>query len=116
MRQIVNELKGSGTRILLMSDVPGVGIAPAACLLMKDATPKTCLWTQRALYLKADSTTKSIAQQANVEFVNVSAWFCSMRLCPTVIDSTIAYVDTGHITSTYARYLAPDLVPYLKLT
>src|SRR5450631_932322 len=116
VRQIVNELKGSGTRTLLMSDVPGVGIAPAACLLMKDATQKTCLWTQRALYLKADSTTQSIAQQAKIEFVNVSPWVCFKLFCPTIIDSTVAYADLGHITGTYARYLAPDLAPFLKLT
>lgn len=116
VRQIVNELKGLGTRMLLLSDAPGVDVAPATCLLTKGATQKTCLWTQRVKYLKADATTQSIAEQARVEFVNVSPWFCYKHSCPTIIDSIVAYADAGHITGTYARYLAPDLAPYLKLT
>jgi hypothetical protein len=111
VRQMINEFKRPGTRVLLMSDAPGVNVAPVDCLLTRGATQKTCLWTQRASHLQGDATARSIAQQANIGFVNVSAWFCFMRLCPTVFDSTIAYVDTGHITSTYARYLAPDLAP-----
>jgi peptidoglycan/LPS O-acetylase OafA/YrhL len=116
VRQIVDELKGLGTRMLLMSDVPRVDVAPAACLLTKGATQKTCLWTQQDKYLKADATTQSIAHQAKIEFVNVSPWFCHNLSCPTIIDSMVAYADHGHITGTYARYLAPDLAPYLKLT
>ena len=116
VRQIVNELRESGTRILLMSDVPGVDVAPAVCLLTSGATQKTCLWTQRVKYLKADAETKSIAHQAKIEFVNVSPWFCYQLSCPTIVDSTVAYADAGHITGTYARYLAPDLARYLKLT
>jgi peptidoglycan/LPS O-acetylase OafA/YrhL len=116
VRQMVHDLKTPGTRVLLMSDAPGVDVAPVACLLTQGATQKTCLWTQRARYLKADATARSIARQANIEFVNVSAWFCYKRLCPTIIDSIVAYADAGHITGTYARYLAPDLAPDLKLT
>lgn len=116
LRRIVNELTVSGTRMLLMSDAPGVDVAPAVCLLTSGATQKTCLWTQRTKYLEADATTKTIAQQAKIEFVNVSPWFCYKLSCPTIIDSTVAYADAGHISGTYARYLAPDLAPHLKLT
>lgn len=116
VRQMIKELKAPGTRVLLMSDVPGVNVAPVACLLARDATQKACLWPQRAKYLNADVTARSIARQANIEFVNVSPWFCYQRMCPTVIGSTVAYADAGHISGTYARYLAPYLAPYLKLT
>jgi hypothetical protein len=114
-RQVVNDLKGLGTRVLLMSDAPGIKVSSVACLLTKGATQKTCLWPQPVEHLKADTETQSIAQQANIEFVNVSSWFCHQLSCPTIIDSIVAYVDAEHLTDTYARYLAPDLAPRLKL-
>jgi len=116
LRQIVGELSVFSDRMLLMSDAPGVDVPPATCLLTKGATQKTCLSTQRVKYLNSDEKTRSIAEQAGVEFVNVSSWFCYGHSCPTSIDSIVAYADTGHVTGTYARYLAPDLKPYLKLT
>jgi peptidoglycan/LPS O-acetylase OafA/YrhL len=115
VRQAINDLHMSGTRVLLMSDAPGVDVAPADCLLTQDATQQTCLWPQRDMYLKADATTQSIARQAGIEFVNVSPWFCYKLLCPTIIDSIVAYADAGHVSGTYARYLAPELAPHLKL-
>ena len=115
VRQVVNDLKGPHTRVLLMSDVPGVKVSPVPCLLTKGATQKTCLWPQQVQNMSADAMAQSIAQQANIEFVNVSSWFCYQLSCPSVIGSIVPYADVMHITGTYARLLAPQLAPYLKL-
>ena len=98
-----------------MSDVPGVKVSPVPCLLTKGATQKTCLWPQQVQNMSADAMAQSIAQQANIEFVNVSSWFCYQLSCPSVIGSIVPYADVMHITGTYARLLAPQLAPYLKL-
>ena len=34
-----------------------------------------------------------------------SDWFCYQQICPMVIGDTIAYVDTGHVSQTYAAEL-----------
>jgi peptidoglycan/LPS O-acetylase OafA/YrhL len=115
VQQVVMDLKALGTRVLLLSDAPGVNIASVECLLAKDATQETCLWNERPVYQKANKTAQTIAERANIEFVNISPWFCYQQSCPSVIDATVPYADVGHITGTYARYLAPDLNSHLKL-
>jgi peptidoglycan/LPS O-acetylase OafA/YrhL len=115
VQQIVTELKALGARVLLLSDAPGVNVASVDCLLTKNASQGTCVWNERPVYRTADKTAQSIAERSNIEFVKTSQWFCYQQSCPSIIHSTVAYADVGHITGTYARYLAPDLNPYLKL-
>jgi hypothetical protein len=116
MPTIVNQLKALGTRVVLLSDAPGVDVAPVDCLLKNNATQKTCLWPEKPTDLAAEATAQDIAAKANIGFVDVTSWFCYEKMCPSVINSIVPYTDTGHMGSTYATYLVPALTPSLHLS
>jgi peptidoglycan/LPS O-acetylase OafA/YrhL len=115
MPTILRDLASPGTRELLLSDAPGMPIAPVDCLLENGADLKTCLWPQPARSISDDRAAQTIAAAAGAEFVDVAPWFCADGQCPSVVDGLITYADVGHITGTYARFLVPELGPALRL-
>ena len=46
---------------------------------------------------------------ANVNFIDMTDYFCDETSCPPVIGNVIVYMDDSHITSTYSRTLVPML-------
>jgi hypothetical protein len=46
-------------------------------------------------------------RQAGGSYVDVAPWFCTSTTCLVVVDNLLVYRDAGHITVTYADYLAP---------
>jgi len=115
VRHVVDDLKQLATRVVLLSDAPGLNSNPTDCLLSSGATLRTCAWPQRAVRIDADKAAQQIAEQAGIDFIDVAPWFCAKRVCPSVIGSIVPYADFGHISATYARYLAPELRPRLRL-
>ncbi|WP_328530319.1 acyltransferase [Nocardioides sp. NBC_00368] len=51
----------------------------------------------------------AVARDPNAHLVDLTHLFCEDRLCPAVIGNVIVYRDGNHITSRYARTLAPYL-------
>ena len=102
-------------RVVLMSDAPGIDILPTDCLLLDGATQGTCLRPQRKRFRESDVILRRMASEHNAEFIDVHEWFCYQDHCPLVVNSTVVYRDTGHITATYSRFLTPALARALQL-
>ena len=114
-QQVVADLRKLKTRVLVLTDAPGIGGSPLDCLLRRQASLRSCLWSQDPVHIRADRATRLIAQRAGAEFLDVGPWFCARKLCPSVIGDVLPYIDKQHITATYARALVPALRPVLKL-
>ncbi|MEI7056979.1 acyltransferase family protein [Nocardioides sp. CCNWLW239] len=59
--------------------------------------------------LVQDPHRDAVARDPNAHLVDLTHLFCEERLCPAVIGNVIVYRDGNHITSRYARTLAPYL-------
>ncbi|MGY0385792.1 acyltransferase family protein [Nocardioides sp. WG-D5] len=51
----------------------------------------------------------AVARDPNAHLIDMTHLFCEDRICPAVIGNVIVYRDGNHITSRYARTLAPYL-------
>jgi hypothetical protein len=40
-------------------------------------------------------------------FLDTTPWLCYQQSCPMVVGHTVVYIDTSHITTTYADELEP---------
>jgi peptidoglycan/LPS O-acetylase OafA/YrhL len=102
-------------RVIVIGDVPGVDIEPIDCLADPDHDLGDCAFkpTRRARLELAAA--KNAASRTGSSFVNPWPWLCADGLCPTVIGSTIAYRDTGHLTPEYVVRLATPLDSALGL-
>jgi peptidoglycan/LPS O-acetylase OafA/YrhL len=112
---ITTAMKQLVPRVILMTDAPGISRIPADCLLQHGATQGTCLWPQTLHSRSALPVLEAIGRDEHVQVVDDIPWFCWHRLCPSVIDATIPYADTAHITEAYSEFLATDLGRALHL-
>lgn len=102
---LIDAMKPLAGSVVVIGDPPGQGLEPVDCLLGRGATLATCTWTltddQTSLY----QDVAEAARTRGVGFIDAIAWFCFEAQCPMVIDHTIAYRDTDHITRTYVLEL-----------
>jgi hypothetical protein len=101
---LTTSIHRSAGRLVVIGDAPARTQQPVDCLLASGATMKTCTstWTWQRSAIDAVAAT---IERRGAGFIDVTRWFCYQTLCPMVIGHTIAYVDTGHLTKTYARDL-----------
>jgi hypothetical protein len=52
--------------------------------------------------------------KAGATLVDPMPWFCSLKTCPVVVGNILVYKDESHISTIYARLLAPLLAERLK--
>ena len=113
LRGILGDLAGIAKRVVVIGDAPGQPVAPVDCLLGGGATLKTCVSKASVTKIAALRTGAAIARSSGADFVDVESWFCYRSRCPSVVGSMITYVDRGHVTRTYAKFLATDLAKEL---
>jgi hypothetical protein len=47
-------------------------------------------------------TEKTIAAELGISYVDVTRWVCGTSFCPAIIGSTMVYMDTNHVSATFA--------------
>jgi peptidoglycan/LPS O-acetylase OafA/YrhL len=110
------QLGANGSRVVMLSDAPGVSEVPTECLLRRDATLATCTWPQVQRTEILNEASGAGAAASGIEFVDLTNWFCFDGDCPLVIGNTVAYRDTNHITITFGKQMAAQLAAKLGLT
>jgi hypothetical protein len=107
-------LKRSAASVILIGDSPSQQRDPTDCLLARGATMKTCTGKGTAVQTRTETAVAANARKDGVAYLDTRPWFCarlrgsaSPLLCPIVVNQTIAYVDRGHVSRTYALELAP---------
>jgi hypothetical protein len=111
---VVGQLKLSAPRFILLSDTPWIP-EPAACLLKSRATLKSCLSHENTGRISAQRLTMKVSQHLHVQYLDVTPWFCSKKLCPSLINDIIPYYDGAHVTRQYSKFLGKDMNSALNL-
>jgi hypothetical protein len=100
----------SGTRALVLGDIPTPGRDVPACLRRHRSNVSACVRTRTA-------STRGLREAANqraasahdARFQSPVRVVCPYSPCPVVIDSTLLWRDEKHMTATFARSLAPAM-------
>ena len=106
-------LKRFSRSVIVVGDSPSQTRDPVDCLLAPGATMKTCTGRGTKVQAKTEASIAADARKNGVGFIDTRPWFCararasSALLCPMVVNRTIAYVDRGHVSKTYALELTP---------
>ncbi|GEP35685.1 acyltransferase [Nocardioides szechwanensis] len=96
-------------RLVMLSDVPRLAVDPAVCLSTFGVGLADCTLAPDVTGTQMRELATGVATQVGVEEIDPAAWLCADGLCPTVVGSTIAYRDRGHISATRAAELAEPL-------
>ena len=108
-------ITSSGTKVLVLRDVPSAVTSAPDCVAvhLDDTTacshPVAEAVPTDPLYDAATADTSGL-----VSTLDLTDRFCRDGVCHAVLGGLIAYFDHGHLTTTFARTLVPDVGPALE--
>jgi peptidoglycan/LPS O-acetylase OafA/YrhL len=110
MKRTIDKFKGAGIKVILMSDVPTAAGDPVLCL---SAHPDSSLACANPVAKAIDpqwlATERKVASDEGVPLIELQMWVCPSDPCPVIINNTLVYFDSGHLTATFSRSLAGKL-------
>ncbi len=100
--------------VLVIGDTPNPAGDPPVCLSdhLDDALACTTP-SADALAPEWIATERDVTAETGATFIDPSAWLCPTEPCPAVIGRVLVYRDGHHMTTPFARALAPYLEPLL---
>jgi hypothetical protein len=99
---------------ILLGNTPTLIKGGPACLGSHPKDIQFCSEPARSAVQPLNPVERSTARAAGVGYVDPIPWFCS-RVCTVIIDHYRVYLDTIHMTATWARYLENVLALSLGL-
>lgn len=116
MERTMSVLSSYTDNLILVGDVPSLGVDLPSCLARNRDDVSACAqpWSFDS-FLKRRDLHRQAVEAAGGSFADPLRWFCTGDSCPTLVDGKIVYRDGGgHITPTYAEWLAPALSEELQ--
>jgi peptidoglycan/LPS O-acetylase OafA/YrhL len=111
---LLQELRKSAERTVLLADIPYLNRDPVTCLSSPRVTLRSCLLQENDQHASSVRDQVDAAEEAGVDWVPTRQWFCATA-CPSVTGEYIPYRDSGHMTNEYSAHLAPELATRLRL-
>ncbi|GIF10469.1 acyltransferase family protein [Actinoplanes teichomyceticus] len=103
-------LRATGARVAIIADTPYLGGERVPVCLARQARLKRIDRCGRRVpaALRGPAQRRSLTGLTGVTVIDPVPWLCA-GFCPPVIGNVLAYRDTNHLTTTYARTVAPLL-------
>ncbi|NMO52565.1 acyltransferase [Actinoplanes sp. TBRC 11911] len=102
-------LAGTGAQVAAIADTPYMGMPVPECLAQESDIGKCTRSLHSSLRGPAQRRVfLAYAGTPSATVINPIDWFCD-DACPAVIGNILVYRDSNHMTTTYARALAPLL-------
>ena len=108
-------LEERGIPVLALRDTPRVGFNVPECVERNGGDAAECTWRRSELRGLDNPIGQLDSLPSNVEVFDLLDYLCNGDDCPAVIGNVLVYRDGHHITSAYARTMAPVFVePLLR--
>ena len=110
-KAMVQKLTANGhTKFVLIHDTPKPDPNFVSCIetWMKSASTK-CAIPRSSGLTPPDVLPQAVAGMANVSVIDLTDSFCNLKSCSPLHGNIVVYRDNSHITSTWAKYLEPQL-------
>ena len=105
----------SGTRVLVLGDVPNNSEHPVRCLRLNPKDMSRCVTRREPLSeRKVEQALRAAVAEHDERFATLYHKICSYDPCPVVQGRTMMWRDRSHLTGTYARQLTPALRRILR--
>jgi peptidoglycan/LPS O-acetylase OafA/YrhL len=117
-RASLQSLAGTASRVLYIGDTPQTKADPVSCLEQHLDDAKACAYPRAAAYPyfpERRAVLRSALNEAGFQTLDPMNFFCGTS-CPAVVGNMVVRRDQGHITNTYATWLAPVLMPIFEDT
>ncbi len=105
LTEFLYDITKPGIGRIVLGDLPVLGRSPAACLSEHAANVQACSTSASlAVAHRFNAAERVAAMATNSRYIDITPWFCATS-CSAVIDHYAVYIDSFHVTATYALYL-----------
>ncbi|WP_206671088.1 acyltransferase family protein, partial [Streptomyces sp. CB01881] len=107
----LDRLSAVGAPLAYLADTPMPGKDIPTCLAASDGRSDACFFPRESAFERDPLTDGGLAGRYGVRVLDLGPLLCpgTGPDCPAVLEGVVLYRDTGHITDTLARVLAPRL-------
>jgi peptidoglycan/LPS O-acetylase OafA/YrhL len=107
LADLVRQLRGNGSHVLVLGAAPGPRSTPSICLSghLDDATASAYSWPPE--FNRGITTQAQAIEAAGGKFADLTGLLCSDSRCPVIIGNSLVFCDAGHLTRKYSEILAP---------
>ncbi|KAA0103256.1 acyltransferase [Mycolicibacterium sp. P1-5] len=108
LSRLVQQLRGSGLRVLVLGPIPDPHLHVPVCLSGYLDDVPVCTPNRSAAVNESGITAEAAAVAASGgKYVDTTDLFCTAERCPVIVGNALVYLDENHMSQTYARALAP---------
>ncbi len=108
MTRLVKQLRATGAQVLVLGPIPDPGSVVPNCLSVHLDNATACSPPRSAAVNSPGIAGEAAATMAGGgQYVDITDLFCTPQRCPVIVGDTLVYQDESHLTSQYARALAP---------
>ena len=117
MSQMVQQLRASSPRVVVLGPIPKPGTNIPQCLSAHVDDAVQCTQPiQSNVYVPAGADAEQqVVRDAGGAYVNVEPWMCTTTTCAVMVGNILVYRDDNHLTDTFARWLTPLMGARLDL-
>ena len=110
----ITELQTPATKVAVLEDTPTFASSVPECLAAHPTAVQSCAVRYVAPKIPGhESAELAAARKTGATYVRTQGWFCT-ALCSPVIGPYIPYIDTNHVSFSYAGYLSGVMGAALK--
>jgi parallel beta-helix repeat protein len=110
LTQSVDAIKGSVKKVLFLADTPKPHTVIPDCLAQHLDNIKDCnIQVGPGIQSAGRLAEIAGAEAGGASVIDPAPWFCTHTICPVVIQNTLVYLDSTHITAAYALLREPQL-------
>ncbi|WP_329048324.1 acyltransferase [Amycolatopsis sp. NBC_01488] len=108
LARTVAELRSTGAAVLVLGPVPDPQSTVPTCLSAHLDDAAACAPPEPVAVNTAGIAAEAAATTARGgDYADLTQLFCTTQRCPVIVGDTLVYRDDNHLTTTYARTLAP---------
>ena len=104
---VMSDLRSRSSAVVVIQD-PRTQRVPTDCLLTAGARLRDCAFNPSPAWETVDQGVRQVSQGV-ASIIRTNQWLCAHQVCPMVIDHVIVYLNTGHVTSTFATWVKRPL-------
>ena len=104
---MLRRLRAIATKVVVVSDPPRPRIDIPDCVSESLHELRKCAFPREPAIAKAQLVSAAARRVRGVLVLDPTDQYCLADLCPGVIGNVLVYRNSGHVTATFARTLAP---------
>ena len=110
LTRLVQQLRATGTKVLVLGPVPDPHTVAPICLSGHLDDVVACTPPRSTAVNEPGITAESAATHAGGgHYADLTDLFCTTERCPVIVGNTLVYGDWTHLTFEYSRLLAPAI-------